>query len=180
MVNARFGTAYHAGSIASLKCYLGVRSGIVTTFRKGHHASPGTEFKKGRTPLNKGTRGMWPTCGGHTKFKPGHVPVNRMPVGSEIINTEGYWKVKIADPNVWAFKHRLLWEEAHGPVPEDMVVTFLDGNKMHCTLDNLAVVTKSVHCRLNKCGLRGDTPELGRVAVLTAEILTAIQERKRK
>lgn len=180
MLNDRFGTDYTAQQAANLKSYLGIRSGLVTTFRPGEHASRDTEFKPGRTPINKGTRGLWPNCGGHTKFKPGNRPANYMPVGTVAKNTDGYWRVKMADPNVWAFKHRLLWEEAHGPIPDDMVVMFLDGNKDHCTLDNLAMVRRSVHCRINNNGLHGDTPELGRAAILTAELITALAERRRR
>jgi hypothetical protein len=178
MLNERFGTDYRAQSVANLKSYLGVRSGLVTTFQKGKHASRGTEYRPGHVPWTKGKKGL--VCGGHTKFKPGHRPANYMPVGTVAKNTDGYWRVKLADPNVWAFKHRLLWEEAHGPIPDDMVVMFLDGNKDNCTLDNLAMVKRTVHCRINNNGLRGDTPELGRAGILTAELITALAERRRR
>lgn len=178
MLNERFGTSYQAQRVANLKSYLGVRSGLVTTFQKGKHASKGTEYRPGHVPWTKGKKGL--VCGVRTRFKPGHRPKNYMPVGTVAKNTDGYWRVKMADPNVWAFKHRLLWEEAHGPIPDDMVVMFLDGNKDNCTLDNLAMVKRSIHCRINNNGLHGDTPELGRAAILTAELITALAERRRR
>ena len=179
MVNDRFGTRFSINSIAEMKSVMGVYSGIDGKIRKGTHLSPATEFKKGHVPLNKGTKGMFPNAGGATKFKPGHLPHNHLPVGSERKDTDGYWLVKTADPNVWTAKHRLLWEQAHGPIPKGMVVTFIDGNRDNCVLDNLDMIERNVQCRMNKLGLKGDSAELGKAAILTGKVIAAVHERKR-
>lgn len=43
-------------------------------------------------------------------------------VGDEVINDFGYVKVKVAEPNVWKFKHRIVWELAHGEIPANSVI----------------------------------------------------------
>ena len=180
MVNERFGTHYKVQYIACLKSDLGVHSGIDTKFQKGRHANPTTEFKKGHTPINKGTKGMFPNAGGATRFKKGRRPPNYLPVGTVNQDVDGYWKIKIADPNTWKYKHILLWEQANGPVPKGMMVTFLDGDKNHVDLDNLALISKAANCRRNKLRLRGDTPDLGKAVVITAEIIALVTKRRKK
>ena len=180
MVNEKFGTNHTRASIADLKYQMGVRSGIDAGFKKGVHSSPATEWKKGHVPINKGTKGMFPNCGGATRFKKGQRPHNYRPLGTEVKNSDGYWKVKVADPNIWKMKHVLVWEQEHGPVPEGMIVTFLDGNHDHCTPDNLALISMEANIRRNQMHLYGDTPELGKAAVVTAEIIALVRRRRKK
>lgn len=179
MVNDRFGTNFSIDSIAEMKSAMGVYSGIDSKIRKGTHLGPATEFKKGHIPANKGTKGLYPQSGGATRFKKGHVPANYLPVGSERKGTDGYWLVKTADPNVWTAKHRLLWERAHGPIAKGMVVTFIDGDRDNCVLDNLDMIERNVQCRMNKLGLKGDSAELGKAAILTGKVIAAVHEMKR-
>lgn len=180
MVNEKFGTRHTPASIADLKYVLGVRSGIEAGIKKGEHLSPATEWKKGHVPINKGTKGMFPNAGGATRFKKGRRPHNYRPIGTEVKNTDGYWKVKVADPNVWKMKHVLVWEQEHGPVPKDMMVTFLDGDHDRCTPDNLALISQEANIRRNQMRLYGDTPELGKAAVATAEIIALVRKRRKK
>lgn len=39
--------------------------------------------------------------------------------------------------------HREVWERMHGPVPDDHVLYFRDGDHTRCTIENLAMITKS-------------------------------------
>lgn len=179
-VNEKFGTDFNAVSMGSFKNRLGVKSGIDATFIKGVRRSPATEFKKGHVPINKGTKGMFPNAGGATRFKKGHVPQNFRPVGSERCNVDGYWEVKVADPKTWKPKHVIVWEAANGPVPEGHCVIFLDGDKNHISLDNLALISRATNARRNQIGLHGNSSELGKIAVATAELLTLVGKRRRK
>lgn len=179
-VNKKFGTNFNAVSMGSFKNRLGVKSGIDATFIKGVRRSPGTEFKKGHVPINKGTKGMFPNAGGATRFKKGHRPHNFLPVGSERCNVDGYWEVKVADPKTWKLKHVIVWEAANGPVPKGHCVIFLDGDKNHISLDNLALISKATNARRNQIGLHGNSSELGKIAVATAELLTLVGKRRRK
>lgn len=54
MVNAEFGKSYELHQLYNLKSRLGIRNLNVGTYRKGAHASPNTEFKKGHKTWNKG------------------------------------------------------------------------------------------------------------------------------
>ena len=179
-VNKKFGTNFNAVSMGSFKNRLGVKSGIDATFMKGVRRSPATEFKKGHVPINKGTKGMFPNAGGATRFKKGHRPHNFLPVGSERCNVDGYWEVKVADPKTWKPKHVIVWEAANGPVPEGHCVIFLDGDKNHISLDNLALISKATNARRNQIGFHGNSSELGKIAVATAELLTLVGKRRRK
>lgn len=117
--------------------------------RLGIKASGDGRFKKGSIPVNKGTKGIYNVGGNRTSFKKGHKTHNYRPVGSERITKDGYIKVKVADPNVWKLKHRLVYEEHHGPIPEGMYVAFLDQNPQNLEISNLILITKKESVRLN-------------------------------
>ena len=105
-------------------------------------------FKPGSIPANKGTKGL--TGANSGSFKKGHRPKNWMSVGAERVNGDGYLDIKVAEPNVWRAKHRLIWEAEHGPIPKGMILTFIDSNKLHCELSNLELISRQEHVRRNK------------------------------
>ena len=104
-----------------------------------------TRFQKGNVPANKGKNQPYHPNSAATRFKPGNRPKNYLPVGSEVISTEGYRKIKVADPDVWEFVHRKVWIEANGPVPEGTMIRFKDGDRLNCDLDNLELETRIEH-----------------------------------
>ena len=104
-----------------------------------------SRFKKGSVPKNKGKK-MAPEQYEKIKgtfFKKGHTPVNYRPVGSERVNADGYVEVKVADPNKWRAKHRVVWEEAYGPIPPGHNVQFRNGNREDLRLENLYLISKA-------------------------------------
>lgn len=105
-------------------------------------------FKPGHVPANKNTKGISKPNSG--SFQKGHRPKNWMPTGAERVNGDGYLDVKIAEPNVWRAKHRLLWVAEYGPIPTGLILTFKDGDKRHCALENLELITRQEHVRRNK------------------------------
>ena len=106
-----------------------------------------------------------------TQFKKGNRPHNALPIGTELVKDDGYLWVKLAEPNVWKQKHRLIWEEHNGPIPEGGLVVFRDGDRMNTDISNLALIDKSVNARLNHMGIRhAGAPELFDTAVLVATI----------
>lgn len=46
--------------------------------------------------------------------------------------------------------HRVIWEQRHGPLPDDGVVRFLDGNPNNHDPDNLGMFTRNDLCRENQ------------------------------
>lgn len=152
----------------------------ITAYIKNNGLSSGinTRFTKGQDSWNKGTKGI---CAGgiKTQFKKGQKPHNYKPVGSERVNADGYVDVKIADPNKWKAKHRLLWEKENGPIPKGHVIIFGDGNRRNFQQDNLILVSKSQLVILNKNQLIKDNADLTRVGVVIADIYKKIGERKK-
>lgn len=167
MMNRKFGLSLTEAQIRAYKARYKLRSGVQTTFEKGH------------APANKGTRGVFNVGGNRTSFKKGSLPVGTKKVGTETLRADGYLWVKIAMPNKWKEKHRIIWEEAHGPIPDDNVIIFKDNNPRNCVLENLMMITRQQHVRLNQNDWRSNDPELIETALLLADISTAKGKRKK-
>lgn len=106
-------------------------------------------FKKGSIPPNKGKK-MSPEIYEKVKetmFKKGNSPVNHREVGSERINVDGYIEIKVAEPNMWRLKHRLIWEQHNGIIPEGCNVQFKNHNTLDCRIENLYLISKSEQMR---------------------------------
>lgn len=100
------------------------------------------KFKKGLIPHNKGKKLSEDTKAKlvKTMFKSGNRPHNTLQVGAETQDKYGYVMVKVAEPNVWRYKHRIAFGE---PVPKGHKVIFLDGNKYNFERDNLQLVSNA-------------------------------------
>jgi hypothetical protein len=104
-------------------------------------------FKKGSTPPNKGKKHadyMTPEQIEKTKvsqYKKGNVPLNTKYDGHERITIDGYVEIRISK-GVYKLKHREVWIKENGPIPEDCVVIFKDGNKQNIVIDNLQLITR--------------------------------------
>ena len=109
-------------------------------FKKGYCC----RFKSGHTPANKGKkmpRELREKVK-HTFFQTGHIPKTYRPVGSERINVDGYIEIKIADPNKWDQKHRVVWRQHNGEIPHLFNVQFKDNNRLNCNIDNLYLISR--------------------------------------
>lgn len=117
----------------------------------GISAGSDGHFAKGNRPHNKGIKGWTAQGTERTRFKKGHRPKSTVPVGTEIVNSYGYTKVKVSEPNVWKHKHVMAWEKRHGlPVPKNCVVLFMDGDKANMADDNLVLISRAELAVLNK------------------------------
>ena len=158
-----------------------ISAGKVAVYKKNHGITCGrdTRFKKGQVPHNKGTHP--PTRGrmAETQFKKGNLPHNTLPIGAEVVRDDGYMQVKVAEPNVWKLKHRIVWEEHNGPIPEGGLVVFRDGNRLNTDISNLALIDKSVSVRLNHMGIRhAEDPRLFDTAALVAKVAAEAGRKK--
>ena len=158
---------YKTMTIAELTDAFKLEFGIEKTFSqircftRNHKVTSGRSgcFEKGSEPANKGVKG-WQAGGRskETQFKKGTVPPNTKPLGHErICSKDGYILVKIAEPNPYTkaqtrykAKHIVVWEKAHGPVPKGYKLSFKDGNKLNCDIENLDLLTHAEMLRLNK------------------------------
>jgi len=106
-----------------------------------------SRFKKGHIPWNKGTKGI--NIGGvNTQFKPGHIPHNTKYDGHERINVDGYIEIRVS-MGVYKLKHRVIWEQHKGPIPENMIIKFIDKNPMNTSIDNLYLCTREENMNAN-------------------------------
>ena len=146
---------------------------------KNHKISTGLtgHFEKGITPHNKGKK--YPGTGNKTTFRKGATPHNKMKVGEDTITTDGYVKTKIAEPNVWEFKHKLIWKEKNGPIPEGHSVIFTDGNRMNLDIDNLLLVSKAELLMLNRRRLISEDSELTKTGLNVVKVMNKIHKIKK-
>lgn len=173
-LNERFGTNYTTQQIKTYYNNNGITSGTNGRFQKGH--IPPNKGKK----LSQETRDKIE----HTWFKKGHVPLNYRPVGSTRINIYGYWEIKVREGSWgWRLLHRVLWEQANGPIPKDKRIMFLNGNKQDCRLENLALVEMGDMAMMNHRKLITSDAELTTVnlnAVRVTRKISEIKKGKRK
>ena len=116
------------------------------------HDGRAVQFKKGHQSWNKGLRGM--CMGGiQTQFKPGHIPHTIKPIGTERISQDGYLQRKVTNEGAarfhYKFVHRIVWEEANGPIPTTHYVTFKNGNRLDVRLENLELISRAEHAARN-------------------------------
>lgn len=155
-------------SDAAVKGYctkFGIKTGRTGCFEPGHVPDPRSHAKPGTH--NGGT------------FKTGHMPHNHKPVGARTIDSDGYHKVKVAEPNRWAFCHILLWEEHHGPLPRGHVVRFKDGDKDRIEIDNLVKLTRAEHALATRRGVTQLPDELLDAGFTTVRLESEIFRRQR-
>ncbi|WP_272693757.1 HNH endonuclease signature motif containing protein [Providencia sp. PROV039] len=129
-------------------------------------------FPKGNVPANKGKKGLKGANSG--SFKKNNIPHNYQPIGTEVITTDGYIKVKIGHPRKWKHKHILVWEEHNGPVPKGHIIKFIDCNPLNCSIDNLMAITRSEHGVINRF-FSGAPPEYKDAVLQLARIKIAIR-----
>lgn len=154
----------------------------IRTFKKNHNLKSGLDgrFKKGHTPFNKGKKGICAKGCEATQFKKGHKPVNYKPVGSERINIYGYIEVKVAEPNKWRLKQRVVWEEHYGEIPNGYSILFLDRNKQNLDINNLILVSKKQLAFLNNNKLIKEDKELTKTGLIIADLLIKISDAEKE
>lgn len=159
LFNQKFNTNITSRTIKSYKANNKLNSGLTGKFRKG------------QTPHNKGKKMPKEVYEKvkHTMFAKGNVPPNHRPVGSERISKDGYIEVKVAEPNKWRLKQRVVYEEAKGKIPESCPIIFLDGNKRNFDIDNLRCITRSELLYLNCNGLNNSN-EITETGILMARL----------
>ena len=159
LFNQKFNTNITSRMIKSYKANNKLNSGLTGKFRKG------------QTPHNKGKKMPKEVYEKvkHTMFAKGNVPPNHRPVGSERISKDGYIEVKVAEPNKWRLKQRVVYEEAKGKIPEGCPIIFLDGNKRNFDIDNLKCITRSELLYLNCNGLNNSN-EITETGILMARL----------
>lgn len=153
-------------------------------FKKNHHLRNGRDgrFRAGNIPYTKGKKwdefmspeaqkGSRKTC-----YQKGNRPHNYMPVGSTRI-LFGYLQVKVADPDVWKWKHRIVYEQHYGPIPKGKMICFKDGNRMNLDPENLMLMSNEENLKMNHLKLRSESRELTETGIIIARVAIAAKKR---
>lgn len=138
--------------------------------QKGHPPA-GSEkhrFGKGQVPFNKGLRRPGWSAGRmrETQFKKGHrggiAAKNWRPVGTILPDSDGFLRIKMREAEhgkeatgfgntqVWKLLNRHIWEQHNGPIPPKHLVTFKDGNRKNCVIENLELISMKENARRNR------------------------------
>ena len=151
----------------------------VKSYRSNNNLTSGLtgRFEKGRIPFNKGKK--FPNRPRNSgQFKKGNKPPNYLPVGTINFTTDGYPKEKIADPNKWVLKHRKVWEDNFGPIPEGYSVCFLDGDKTNYDISNLILLSNEELARMNQNNYFSTDPELTKLGVGITKLSRKIKKQE--
>ncbi|MCD1616952.1 HNH endonuclease [Salipiger manganoxidans] len=147
-------------------------------------------FVKGQTPQNKGQRMPFNPNSARTQFKKGARPHNYRGAGHERVDTkDGYVVMIVDEANPWSGnktrpvqKHRYLWEQVNGPVPEGHRLKCLDGDKTNTDPSNWEAVPMALAPRLNGRFGRGyetAPADLKPVILATAKLEHAVREARK-
>lgn len=169
MIKEKFGIVFTVEQIKGYKNRKRINTGLTGRFEKGH-----IPFNKGRKIPAEVYAKAAPTM-----FKKGQLPAMTRPVGAECWRDDGYLWVKVAQPNKWRLKHRVIWETTNGPIPDGHKIIFADGNRSNFDINNLICVSAAELARLNQRGLIFNNPEATKAGVLVARLLTKAGKIKR-
>lgn len=128
--------------------------------RKGWTTGRTGCFPAGHTPFNAGKAMPCNANSAKTQFKKGRLPHNTKYLGHERVTVDGYVEISIAATNPrtgycrrYVLKHKHLWEQQHGPVPDGHVLKNLDGNRLNTDPSNWTAIPRGLLPFLN--GHRG-------------------------
>ena len=164
------------------KFSLNLRVTAIASTLKRYSIFTGTQrrYQKGSIPHNKGKKF---NAGGRaieTRFKKGNIPKNILPIGTETTDSDGYTRVKVGEPNIWKLKHRKIYEENFGEIPENHVVVFLDKDPKNFNIDNLALVSRSELALLNHFRLLSEESKASEAGIKVAKIISKISKLSNK
>jgi hypothetical protein len=170
LFNEKFGTDK---TVRSIGCQLSRKK--IKTGMQGH----GTQFEKNQAPWNKGMKGLVTPGSEKGWFKKGHTD-KRAPIGTERVTTDGWTEVKACQPEGWIKKHREVWKEAYGEIPDGYVILFKDGNRQNCDLANLIKVSRATMLSVAKREVLTEYPELNELIYTITELEIAANKRGRE
>jgi len=139
-------------------------------------------FQKGHIPANKG-KSMPPEVyakAALTMFKKGNRPHNTASVGDEAIRKGGYIYVKVAEPNVWRAKHKMLWESINGKIPKGYNIQFKNRDVTDIRILNLYMISRSEQLKKENSLMARYPEDLQKVIRLKGSLKRQITIQKKK
>ncbi|MGE4321742.1 MAG: HNH endonuclease [Sphingobium sp.] len=174
-----------ARHLHALRKRMGWRTGRTGCFEKGQAA-----YNKGK-PCEPGQGGRHPNAR-RTQFRKGNQPHNTRYAGHERVSKDGYIEISVEERNPhtgferrYVLKHKWLWGQANGSVPEGCALKCLDGNRLNTDPSNWEPLPRAVLARLNggRCGqtLAYDeaSPEVRPLVLASARLKHAAHKARR-
>lgn len=121
--------------------------------RKGWRTGRTGHFSPGNEPFNKGTN-FCPPGSEKGWFRAGRLPHNTQYLGHERVSKDGYVEISINEVNPhtgferrYVLKHRWLWEQAYGLIPEGMALK-CRGDRLNTDPSNWEMIPRALLPRL--------------------------------
>lgn len=182
MVNEKFGTNWTKDGMKQFRQRHGIKSGVTGWYQKGRE--PGNKGKKLEEYVGEERAAEIKKRIAPTQFKKGQKAINEKPVGTIVVNVDGY---KLRKKSMtgdlwdrWEPLHRAVWEEHNGPIPPGMIVSFRDSNPLNCDIDNLMLITKGENAALTRFGYRSNDPDLTDAGLNVIRLKNAVKEKRKK
>lgn len=159
----------------------------IKSYKQRHKLSSGLRNQnvKGMVPSNAIKKGQH--LGKATEFKPGAKPINELPIGTEVLRTDGYVWVKVNDNpgphNIakrWMSRSNLVWKKTYGDVPRGMNILHLDGDRTNDDITNLEIVDKKLIPIMVKLNLISSNSEVTRTNISIAKLVSKTSEKKKE
>lgn len=166
--NKRFNTNITAKEIKNYRENHKLNSGLTGRFEKGHVTH--NKGKKQTEYMSKEAIGKTKA----TRFKKGNIPQNHRDIGEERISKDGYIYIKVRDGCLndnWELKHRYIYKQHYGEIPNGYNVMFADKNKRNFDIYNLILVSKSEDLIMNNNKLLFSNKELTKTGHLIAKVI---------
>lgn len=169
--NATWGTNLSDDAIKGACLRFGIKTG-----RSGR-------FKKGQSSWNTGKKGVNGTSS--TVFKKGQIPHNHNPIGHvRYCKKDGYMEVKLTDTRVtrndYRAVHREVYKHYNGSIPKGHIISFRDGDIYNLSIDNLELVSRSLHAVRCKLGYYSYPQELRPELDAMIELRRTISKRRKE
>lgn len=166
LFNKEFGLDLKVSQIKSAKNRHKIDSGITGRFEKGN--KPWNKGKKRPGFRNSGT------------FELGHIPSNKRKVGDIRVNIDGYYEMKVKEPNTWKLAHRVVYEKCYGKIKKGHVIVFLDADKTNLAISNLYSVNRSIHGIMNNRQWYSDSADITMSRIILAKLIYEKNNKKRQ
>lgn len=98
------------------------------------------------------------------------------PIGYEWVRDDGLILIKVAEPSVWIYKQRYIYEKHYGKLKKGEMVIFLDGDRNNYDIDNLKAVTTREYLFARNKGLLSDDKDITRTSMLLGKMYYKTKE----
>ena len=101
---------------------------------------------------------------------------------SDFVNDVGYFEGKIDNKKYkinWMPKHKYIYEQHYGKIPEGYFVIFLDNNQMNFDISNLYCVNRKIHAIMSKNKWYTNNKENTLTAIKWCELYYVLKNNKK-